>query len=40
MWRRQSPQRNLQLTRSLDQVLGRLRPQGTPLPTPSLGDRH
>ncbi|WP_392347138.1 hypothetical protein [Parasynechococcus sp.] len=40
MLRRQSPQRNLQLTRSLDQVLGRLRPQGTPLPTPSLGDRH
>jgi hypothetical protein len=40
MWRRQSPQRNLQLTRSLDQVLGRLRPQGTPLPTPSLGDRR
>ena len=40
MWRRQSPQRTLQLTRSLDQVLGRLRPQGTPLPTPSLGDRH
>ena len=40
MWRRQSPQRNLQLSRSLDQVLGRLRPQGTPLPTPSLGDRH
>ena len=40
MWRRQSPQRNLQLTRSLDQVLGRLRPQGTPLPTPSLGERR
>lgn len=40
MWRRQSPQRNLQLTRSLDQVLGRLRPQGTPLPSPSLGARR
>ena len=40
MWRRQSPQRNLQLSRSLDQVLGRLRPQGTPLPNPSLGDRR
>ena len=40
MWRRQTPPRNYQLSRSLDQVLGRLRPQGTPLPTPSLGERR
>ena len=40
LWRRQPSPRNLQLSRSLDQMLGRLRPQGTPLPTPSLGDRH
>ena len=40
MWRRQQAPRNLQLSRSLDQVLGRLRPQGTPLPTPTLGSRR
>ena len=39
MWRRQTAPRNLQLSRSFDQVLGRLRPQGQPMPSPSLGRR-
>jgi hypothetical protein len=39
MWRRHVAHRNLQLSRSLDDVFGRLRPQGTPLPNPSLGPR-
>ena len=39
MWRRQTAPRNLQLSRSFDQVLGRLRPQGRPLPSPTLGRR-
>ena len=39
MWRRQSAPRQLQITRPLDQVLGRLRPGQTPFPTPSLGRR-
>ena len=39
MWRRQTSPRQLQITRPLDQVLGRLRPGQTPFPTPSLGRR-
>jgi hypothetical protein len=39
MWRRQTAPRNLQLSRPFDQVLGRLRPQGQPMPSPSLGRR-
>jgi hypothetical protein len=39
MWRRQTAPRNLQLSRSFDQVLGRLRPQGQPMPSPTLGRR-
>ena len=39
MWRRHVAPRNLQLSRSLDDVFGRLRPQGSPLPNPSLGPR-
>jgi hypothetical protein len=39
MWRRHVAHRNLQLSRSLDDVFGRLRPQGSPLPNPSLGPR-
>ena len=39
MWRRQTAPRNLQLRSSLDQVLGRLRPQGQPMPSPSLRRR-
>ena len=39
LWRRQTTPRNVQLSRSLDRVFGRLRPQGQPLPSPSLGRR-
>ena len=39
LWRRQTAPRNVQLSRSLDQVFGRLRPQGQALPSPSLGRR-
>jgi hypothetical protein len=39
MWRRHTAHRNPQLSRSLDDVFGRLRPQGSPLPNPSLGPR-
>ena len=39
MWRRQTAPRNLQFSRSFDQVLGRLRPQGQPMPSPTLGRR-
>ena len=39
LWRRQTTPRNVQLSRSLDQVFGRLRPQGQALPSPSLGRR-
>ena len=39
LWRRQTAPRNAQLSRSLDQVFGRLRPQGQPFPSPSLGRR-
>ena len=39
MWRRQTSPRQLQISRPLDQVLGRLRPGQTPFPTPSLGRR-
>ena len=39
LWRRQTTPRNVQLSRSLDRVFGRLRPQGQALPSPSLGRR-
>ena len=39
MWRRQTAPRNPLTSRSLDQVLGRWRPQGRPLPSPTLGRR-
>tara|TARA_E500000178_G_scaffold355250_1_gene427190 strand:- start:140 stop:1180 length:1041 start_codon:yes stop_codon:yes gene_type:complete len=39
MWRRQVSPRSPLHTRALDEVLGSLRPQRTPLPTPSLGRR-
>ena len=39
MWRRQTAPRNLLTSRSLDQVLGRWRPQGRPLPSPTLRHR-
>ena len=39
LWRRQTTPRNVQLSRSLDRVFGRLRPQGQALPSPSLARR-
>ncbi|WP_353291480.1 hypothetical protein [Synechococcus sp. M16CYN] len=39
MWRRHIAHRNLHISRSLDEVFSRLRPQGTPLPNPTLGPR-
>ena len=39
MWRRQSTPRQIGLSRPIDDMLGRLRPQQTPVPTPSLGRR-
>ena len=39
LWRRQTTPRNAQLSRSFDQVFSRLRPQGQPFPSPSLGRR-
>jgi hypothetical protein len=39
MWRRQVSPRSPLHARALDEVLGSLRPQRTPLPTPSLGRR-
>ena len=39
MWRRQSTARPIGLSRPIDEMLGRLRPPQTPVPTPSLGRR-
>ena len=39
MWRRQPSSRPIGLSRPIDDMLGRLRPQRTPVPTPSLGRR-
>ena len=39
MWRRQTTPRQIGLSRPIEEMLGRLRPQQTPVPTPSLGRR-
>lgn len=39
MWRRQSTTRQIGLSRPIEDMFGRLRPQQTPMPTPSLGRR-
>ena len=39
MWRRKTSPRNLDITRSLDNVFDQLRPQGPPIPNSSIGRR-